>query len=52
MAPRSQTKKNKGEKRAGVVGTKFCGNHGDFQIFFLSIFRFLLVSSFDKCVCC
>jgi hypothetical protein len=33
-------KKIKGEKRAGVVRTKFCGNHGDFQIFFFQFFDF------------
>jgi len=46
-------KKNKGEKRARVVYVlNFVGIMVTFKFFFLSIFRFLLVSSFQKCVCC
>jgi len=33
-------KKIKGKKEPGVVRTKFCGNHGDFQIFFFQFLDF------------
>jgi hypothetical protein len=35
-------KKIKGKKEPGVVRTKFCGNHGDFQIFFFNFISIII----------